>query len=941
MGIEKEGTKNGVRYVGGFFQLFDWTTKTRKKLFVTKSDLPERQKQGKKYDGTLPVTRFQLTDEDEVGARSSIQGTSDYSCASSVTDDDGCGPRAPGVVARLMGLDSLPTSSFPEPYSTPYFDTQYCRTNLGYQHDHQIMYSGNLLNKAEGSSRNFLELKPQKQLGRPIEKFQTEILPPRSAKSIPVTHHKLLSPIKSPGFIPTKNAAYIMEAAAKIIEPGPQPPAKPPLAASSTVSLKVRELKEKVEAAHKGTFVGSSSVTSRVRDLKEKVEASNKSPRLAEFSESPRTFESNATMYLRGQYLNKSWNGSVETSFRAPTDAEEGSSFKDKGKSVSLAIQAKVNVQRREGLNLSASKSSVDQKEQFEVKPSQRLKRQPNNQRNLHKKSSGVLKQNNQKQNCLVDNNRLPSKRLVSNSHSRKVPYGSSTYGRQKGLSNCTVNSKVGSRKLGLEVTDSGKEVLYTSTNSMPRKKRSIDRDFQFEKNQVVGNLSKDKTQKPVESSPVINSHLNWAEDSKKKGMDVVSFTFTAPLTRSNPGSEASCHASQKSSVLSMDHLIKRVSVDSDSMKSSPIGYNVIGGDALSILLEQKLRELTYESHQDSFRVGSTSSTSSNFLDLAPSPDSVSLMSRLHGKKEQNISFTDKLGVGYGSDFSSFAPPKLKPKHKCQAVDEMDDHRSNHIESKLFSCRHPSPVSILEPSFLTESNDSSVSTDSNSTEGSKLCSSVQARAVLGTRSSNSKNFYSVEADMELSDSVSSTSTGSTGKKQASTLIMTSRFGKSSSWELDYVKEILCYVELMFNDFSLGRAREIINPHLFNQLESRKRGLETDGVESRPRRKVVFDCVSECLDLRCRRYVGGGYRMWAKGVAMVSRKEPLAEEVYKEISDWRGMGDSMVDELVDKDMSSQFGRWLDFDVDAFSLGIEVESQIFSSLVDEIVDDILQI
>ena len=40
MGVDKEGSKNGGGYVGGFFQLFDWTAKSRKKLFSSKSDFP-------------------------------------------------------------------------------------------------------------------------------------------------------------------------------------------------------------------------------------------------------------------------------------------------------------------------------------------------------------------------------------------------------------------------------------------------------------------------------------------------------------------------------------------------------------------------------------------------------------------------------------------------------------------------------------------------------------------------------------------------------------------------------------------------------------------------------------------------------------------------------------------------------------------------------------
>ena len=221
-----------------------------------------------------------------------------------------------------------------------------------------------------------------------------------------------------------------------------------------------------------------------------------------------------------------------------------------------------------------------------------------------------------------------------------------------------------------------------------------------------------------------------------------------------------------------------------------------------------------------------------------------------------------------------------------------------------------------------------------------MCSSALSQEVLGLNFS--RKFYPAEADTELCDSACSTSTKTIVKKKntsACSLMKSER--SSSTWELDYVNDILCNVELMYMDFAIGRARDIVNPHLFNQLESRKKGYESDGGESRIRRKVIFDCVSECLDLRCRRYVGGGHKMWAKGIAMVRRNEWLAREVYKEISSWRGMGDSMVDELVDKDMSSQYGRWLEFEVDTFELGAEVEDQIFNSLVDDFVAEILQL
>ncbi|KAL5782191.1 hypothetical protein ACOSP7_007220 [Xanthoceras sorbifolium] len=952
MGIEKEGSKNGGGYVGGFFQLFDWTAKSRKKLFSSKSDFPERSKQGKKSDGNLPMTRLLLMDEDETGAGSSIKGSSDYSCASSVTDDDGYGARAPGVVARLMGLDSLPTSF--ETYSTPLFDTQslrdshYCRKNLDYHYDHQIMYSGSLLNKVEGYTRDFVESKPQRIISRPIEKFQTEILPPKSAKSIPITHHKLLSPIKSHGSIPTKNAAHIMEAAAKIIDPGPQTNirAKMPLVGPSSVPLRVRDLKEKAEAAQKTPLVGSSSVPLKGRDLKEKSDAAHKTSRIGEAS-SRRPAESNAAKYLKGQSLNKSWNGSVDTtSFRA-SDIEEGaSSVKSKGKSISLAIQAKVNVQRRGGLSSSSSRSLVTQKEHSDIKPSQPFKSQPKIQKNLHKKSSlhspsGVLRQNNQKQNCVMDKDKLPSKPSVSNSQGRKMLSGDSSTARQRTLSRIVGNSKTGSRKLGSDVADGDKGNSYSSTKNVPRKKRSIDREFHYENNQVVDNMFIDRSQKAIQSNPVISRHYTWAEDRKKQGMDVVSFTFTAPLTRSVPGPEASGQVGQKNDGVFTDNRGKRLLLDTDSMKLSSLGYNVIGADALSKLLEQKLRELsnrTESSRHESFEAGSSSSSASIFPDPIPTCKAISPAPRFQGNGDQYVLHTDKLGSHYGSDFSSTDHPVFRQKHKLQGVDEMEECSSNHLDSRQFlDCRNPSPVSVLEPSFSTESCNSSDSADCSSSEGSKLCSSVQAQEVFGL--SNSKKFHRLEADTELSDSASSTSTATLAIKNANTTILID-LDRSTKWELEYIKKILCNVELMFKDFALGRAREIINPYLFDLLETRKGGMEIDGDESRLSRKVLFDCVSECMDLRCRQYVGGGCRTWAKGVAMVRRKEWLAEEVHREISGWRGMGDCMVDELVEKDMSSQHGRWLDFEVDESALAVEIEGRIFNSLIDEMVADSLQ-
>ncbi|KAE8717773.1 hypothetical protein F3Y22_tig00110020pilonHSYRG00023 [Hibiscus syriacus] len=917
MGVDKESSRNGGGYVGGFFQLFDWTAKSRKKLFSSKSDFPEQSKQGKRSDGNLPMTRLRLTDEDKIRAGTSIKGSSDNSCASSVTDDDIYGTRPPNVVARLMGLDSLPT--YTEPYSSPLFDDAHFRNrNLSYHHDQQVVYPGDLFNKIEGPARNFVESKPQKTVSKPIEKFQIESLPPKAAKTIPITHHKLLSPIKSPGFIPTKNAAYVMETAARIIQPSPHSisKSKMPLVGSSSVPVKVRDFKERMEAVQKMPPVGSSSVSLKARDLKEKAEATHKTSRLSERTRSP--VESNAAKYLKGQSMNKSWNGSTETSPRTSDTEEISSVFKSKGKPISLAIQAKVNVQKREGLASSSNQSLLGPKEQSEVKCSQPFKSQPSTQMSLHKKPlmhncSGVLMQNNQKQNSIANKDKLPSKHGGSNSQSRKVFSGGSAFEQHRMSGKTVGNSETGSRKLALGTVDGGKGGPSSDMKN-PRKKTSKDRNIHFEKNQVVDSVLIEKKQK--EDRPVTERNFSWVEDSKKKGMDVVSFTFTSPLTCSM---ETSAQVAQKNSSFCMDNHGKRLLLDTNSMKSSSSRYNVIGGDALSMLLEQKLRELTNaveSSNQKSLNSVSASNSMSFSQELG---NSTSSLPRLH----------DKLGSCYGSNLSSADLQLLRLKQKLQGgVDE--------CSSSPRDAWQPSPVSILEPLFSTESCNSSDSTDSFSIEGSKQCSSVQAQEVLGL--SSLKKQRSQEADTELSDSASSMRSRTVAKSNENFVMSESM--KLVNWELEYVKQILCNVELMFKDFSLGRAYETINPHLFDQLESRRGGFGCNSGELRLDRKALFDSVSECIDSRCRQSVSGGYKMWTTGMMILRRNERLAEEVYKEICGWRGMGDCMVDELVDKDMSSQHGKWLDFEVDAFVVvGADIEGQILSALIDEVITELL--
>jgi len=191
---------------------------------------------------------------------------------------------------------------------------------------------------------------------------------------------------------------------------------------------------------------------------------------------------------------------------------------------------------------------------------------------------------------------------------------------------------------------------------------------------------------------------------------------------------------------------------------------------------------------------------------------------------------------------------------------------------------------------------------------------------------------SAEAEMELSDSASSTLTENSDAPEVSRESQT----KAGYQEFDYVKDLLANAESASSDSdlqSLVLAGDKLNPLLFDKLEGKRIGEDKDG---RMRRKVLFDCVNECLDLKYSRYFSTGYRAWSKGSAVVG-KENFAKEIYDEISGWKSMGDWMVDELVDKDMSGYLGKWVDYEIEAFEAGLEIENEIVNSLVDEMIAD----
>lgn len=158
------------------------------------------------------------------------------------------------------------------------------------------------------------------------------------------------------------------------------------------------------------------------------------------------------------------------------------------------------------------------------------------------------------------------------------------------------------------------------------------------------------------------------------------------------------------------------------------------------------------------------------------------------------------------------------------------------------------------------------------------------------------------------------------------------------WELEYIAEILNSGQLMFQDFASGTTTNelvLLPSSLFDEME-RSRGAVTS---TKIERKVLFECVNQCLAVKFERMLVGS----CKGGTMMllEHRDLLAEEVNREVKGLKKMREMMIDELVDHDMSCLEGRWVGYEREMFEEGIDIEGEIVSSLVDDLVSDLLSV
>ncbi|KAL9261914.1 hypothetical protein AKJ16_DCAP02574 [Drosera capensis] len=883
MTTEKRSSK------GGFLHLFDWNAKSRKNLFIIGSN------QGKElaYDSETSQREIYANGDGLIA-----KGNGTCSSASSVSGDETHGSRAPGVVAKLMGLESLPTSNGCEQSSVSFIETRnpgggsdYARNGTCIPFRHYLVDYSAMSRGVDGFSWNSRDSRQNKGNCRPIERFQAEILPPKTAKPISITHHKLLSPIKSPGFVPTNDATYIVEAAARIIDSNERATSiiRNSSFQPSSAPMRIRDLKQKSKALHASSWTHDLSNRSQQPSSRKQIREN-----MQERSKEATLFQPSLSLEMRN--VGDSTN---------------------KGKFISPAVHDTRNLQNFPGIEGSVLRCtrSFAEKEYKQAKLKQYAGERTSQKRSRPmrsdaNRSSSVLQQNNVKQNSITHRDTSSSKASNPSQLCRKAA-SSSSAGSSKLINKDVVNFENGSRK----------NLSATSVNGIRKaqqkptlvKLKNISRNVDFVSKSILSDetafdqVFSSRSERDGEHS---RSLQNSAE--VRSNMDVISFTFTSPIKRSGPASQSYLEYAENSGDLGIGSFNLNNQHESKGL-SSRLKLNFVSGDSLSLLLEQKLKELTdsVESVQSDTITEETDVDSSSCL--------LNSTSEVNSPEETSA---EKNSQSLNEDLiRKDSEATIEANCSCSDKDE---------ESGLFS-------EAYDLAFITDCSNlrESYFLSNSIAYRNDHASSLGSHQVSGSQSV--ENLHQVEQERNFPDTAVSSCIKGGGGQNTTTEISSNDCGKLSRWEFDYVQQIIRLAPL--EEFRLDENIEIIAADVFDQMEHLIFLTEQDSEwNSKLVRKLLFDCVNESISLRCSGSCFGRYSVWANWDTCIQKGDVLATELCKEFARLKSMGSLILDELVDKDMSTRNGRWLDFELETLEEGVEIVNGIEISLIEELVIDI---
>ncbi|XP_008656008.1 uncharacterized protein [Zea mays] len=124
----------------------------------------------------------------------------------------------------------------------------------------------------------------------------------------------------------------------------------------------------------------------------------------------------------------------------------------------------------------------------------------------------------------------------------------------------------------------------------------------------------------------------------------------------------------------------------------------------------------------------------------------------------------------------------------------------------------------------------------------------------------------------------------------------------------------------------------------------KQGFGSTAIEGKgasPLRNLALDCVWDCLDSTCSRLCDSGYRSFSELLALVCTEKRLADRVGKEVARCCGAAGKGLDELavgeVERAVEAGMGSSM---LEAVQIGAQIEQDLVQDLIDEIGADVFR-
>ncbi|PON42787.1 DnaA initiator-associating protein [Parasponia andersonii] len=914
--------------VGIFFQLFDWNRRFAKKKLFSKTLLPPvRSKHAsKKFRGDERMPMLHLIADENKGGFPNMKkhGTR------SVDLEHSYETRSPSLVARLMGLESLPAicekpkKGFSDGCGNgeKKFVNEFCG---GSGKEGMILERGSVKQ---------IESRPQKlqKTGRferkAVTKFGAEAVQIKSVLSRSRKHHhhhhpKFVSPVKSPRIPSGKNVSRtsrLFDAASKILEPGLQSTCKAKCAitysssvryppnnevATETVVVKSEELPK--QSCYGGNVAKSLMGQSSCKNCGNLLDVVDCRPNV---DDGPSAFPSFGSSFVSGspsegterskprlpvssfgqkneEVFHRSWDQPVSQKKEEMVYAQlntrpitEQKSLPHEGQAPWQSLSQPCNFQSSQSSSFDL-KHRVRIQEQTPLGQDRILPRSKVNNLDTRRVSSAANAVRGTKDFVSLNRNlsgRTRPKVTTKEENSKFVPERKAFNGRVESLPQ--LRSSVRKRRTN---NLNGQVECRGFLGSTPTKSRSIPCDSLTGKGLGLNALPMNRT--CVRSKLVGPREGNGA--TKSNSNDVISFTFNSPI-RQKPGS-------------SSEMVEKTMDDNTNKSFQQPV---FLKGDSIAALLEQKLKELTSQ-EDDELAIGGPPKKSTAMI-------LQELISALTAERP---------------DIAS--PSIVQTKHEGSAgVSHVIDHLS--------------PGSVLEASFSSSSLDESsghmVYTDSVDY--------------------SSDIMHNLEPDTDLVDSATSLRKETIGCERVTALISNvSRIldsinfdeGRLTESKLVHAKDVMVNAELLFGNVTLycvdGMEGLFIGPILFD-LETVANvawtniNVFTNGDANKTGNQFkifLFDCLVECLDSKYGQYTNSKLEAWTRCPSCMNR-ERIIGELENEMNKWTSLAGMIPDEIVEWEMSHGLGKWTSFDIEAFEAGDEVCCDIFQALVDETLIDL---